>query len=111
MRRVAMMFFVGGCAFFGGAAVVTVPARLGTPVAAQPQTPAPAPAGDGQAISERFEAVAQKVAPAVVAVEATVPRPAPGGNGKGRVLEESGSGVLIRVEGRPGYFVLTNNHV
>jgi S1-C subfamily serine protease len=106
------MFFVGGCAFFGGAAVVTMPPKLGTRVAAQPQAPhgtLQAPVAD---ISERFETVAQKVAPAVVAVEATMPaRSSPVGTGKSRVLEESGSGVVIRADGRPGYLVLTNNHV
>jgi serine protease Do len=115
MKRIAVMFFVGGCAFFGGAAVVTIPPRLGTPVAAQspvPQAVLPAPAGDGLQVSERFEAIAQKVGPAVVAVEATIPaKTAPGGTGKGRVVEESGSGVLIRADGRPGFLVLTNNHV
>jgi S1-C subfamily serine protease len=112
MKRVAIMCFVGACAFFGGASVVTLPPRLGAHVAAQPQAPPAAlqaPVGDP---SERFEAIAQKVAPAVVSVEAAMPaKSLPGSTGKGRILEESGSGVLIRAEGRPGYLVLTNNHV
>jgi S1-C subfamily serine protease len=115
MKRIAMMSFVAGCAFFGGAAVVTVSPRLGTPLAAQQQASpgtVQSPGNDGLQVSERFEAIAQKVGPAVVAVEATMPaKSAPGANGKGRVLEESGSGVLIRAAGQSGYFVLTNNHV
>jgi S1-C subfamily serine protease len=117
MKRIMLMFFVGGCAFFGGTALVTVSPRLGTPVAAQTApTPAvsatPAPAIDATQPTDRFEVIAQKVSPAVVAVEATTLAKAnPGSTSKARVLEESGSGVLIRIEGRAGYFVLTNNHV
>jgi len=113
MTRIAMMLFVGGCAFFGGAAVVTIPPRLGSPVAAEaPRPAAPGPMSDSMQVSERFEVIAPKVAPAVVAVEATTPaKNSPGTTGKGKVLEESGSGALIRIEGRSGYFVLTNNHV
>src|SRR5438132_1278208 len=109
MKRVTLMCFVGACAFFGGAATVTLPPRLGTPVAAQSQPSAgaaAAAAGDVLSISERFEAIAMKVAPAVVAIEATRPaRPSAGGNGKGRILEESGSGVLVKGSGKAGYLV------
>ena len=107
------MLFAGASAFFGGAAVVTIPAQLGTPVNAQvPRQSAPTPGAESAQASDRFEIIAQKVAPAVVAVESTtLAKGAPGTASKGRVLEESGSGVLIRVEGRSGYFVLTNNHV
>jgi S1-C subfamily serine protease len=45
----------------------------------------------------------------VVYVEAT--KPAKPASGKQNPIEESGSGVLIRVEGQPQVFVLTNNHV
>jgi S1-C subfamily serine protease len=60
-------------------------------------------------LGDRFEAVARKVSPAVVYVEAT--RPAATPSAKARATEESGSGVLIHVEGQRGVFVLTNNHV
>jgi S1-C subfamily serine protease len=61
-------------------------------------------------ISDRFEAVARLVSPAVVYVEATKP----GGSSvaaKTRSVEESGSGVIIRVAGQRNPLVLTNNHV
>jgi S1-C subfamily serine protease len=62
------------------------------------------------ALSERFAQIARRVAPAVVSIESSHPaRNDPGG--KGRLVEESGSGVLTQFAGRPGYFVLTNNHV
>src|SRR5262249_6885290 len=55
----------------------------------------------------RFEAVARKIMPAVVAVDAKKPA----GVKRPKAEEESGSGVLIRVEGQRGVLVLTNNHV
>jgi S1-C subfamily serine protease len=45
----------------------------------------------------------------VVYVEAT--KPAKPSSGKTSPVEESGSGVLIRIDGQPQTFVLTNNHV
>lgn len=98
-----------------------VPVRLGTPLAAQSQptitnisTPGsrPAVADPILQLSERFEAIAARVLPAVVSVEAVKPGKATTTSGaKARPVEESGSGVIIKIEGRPGYFVLTNNHV
>jgi S1-C subfamily serine protease len=115
MKRLALLSFVGGCAFFGGASIVALSPQLVGSVVAQTQgspSTGQAAVGDATLVSDRFEAVVQKVAPAVVAVEATMPaKPAAGGKGKGRVVEESGSGVIIRAEGQSGYQVLTNNHV
>jgi S1-C subfamily serine protease len=62
------------------------------------------------AISDRFELVAKKVSPAVVYVEARKSTPRAGG-GTPRTIEESGSGVLVRLEGRRDHLVFTNNHV
>jgi S1-C subfamily serine protease len=45
----------------------------------------------------------------VVALEASKVQAKPGG--KSRPVEESGSGVIIRVAGQSGLIVLTNNHV
>jgi S1-C subfamily serine protease len=60
----------------------------------------------------RFEYVASRVAPAVVAVEAVKQASsARGTSGKNRSIDESGSGVLIRIARHPGVYVLTNNHV
>ena len=68
-------------------------------------------ANDMLRVSERFEAVARLVSPAVVYVEATKPSGSPTAASKTRSVEESGSGVIIRVNGQPNPLVLTNNHV
>jgi len=117
MKRLLLLLFLGGCASFGGVSSVALSPQLQAPVAAQPQpspgpaAPAPAPAAvDVVRVSDRFEWVARRVAPAVVSVEAT--KPASSGNGKSsKPVEESGSGVIMHMDGRPGFFVLTNNHV
>ncbi len=78
------------------------------------QMTAPPPGGatmDVGRVGERFEYVARKVSPAVVAVEAVKQAPPRGNAGKSRSIDESGSGVLIRIARHPGVFVLTNNHV
>ena len=61
-------------------------------------------------MSERFEAVARLVSPAVVYVEATKSS-GPAAANKTRSVEESGSGVIVRVSGQRNPLVLTNNHV
>ncbi len=58
-------------------------------------------------LSERFETISNRILPSVVAVDAVKPPQA----GKTKPVEESGSGVIVRFEGRPGYYVITNNHV
>jgi S1-C subfamily serine protease len=78
---------------------------------AQAQMSAPGSSIDMSRVGERFEHVARKVSPAVVAVEAVKQTPARGNAGKGRSVDESGSGVLIRIGRHPGVYVLTNNHV
>jgi S1-C subfamily serine protease len=65
-------------------------------------------AQDPGVASDRFEAVVRRVMPAVVGVDA-VKAAAPAV--KGKPAEESGSGVLVRLDGPPGTFALTNNHV
>jgi S1-C subfamily serine protease len=59
-------------------------------------------------LAERFESVARKVSPAVVALEAVKPSTKAG---KSRSVDDSGSGVLIHLPGKTGVYVLTNNHV
>jgi S1-C subfamily serine protease len=59
-------------------------------------------------IDERFALVAKKISPSVVSLEAI--KPAARG-AKGKSVDDSGSGVLIRLPGKRGTFVLTNNHV
>jgi S1-C subfamily serine protease len=105
LKRAALVLFLGACAFGGGSAAVLLGPRLSAVALAQPGVPATG--GDLSRTSERFEAVARKVMPAVVAVEAKKPA----GAKRPKAEEESGSGVLIRVEGQRGVLVLTNNHV
>src|SRR5438067_11916254 len=115
MKRLGQLIFLGGCAFLGGEAAVMLAPRLQGPVNAQSQAPPPnlpAPTSDVLRIGDRFEAVARAVAPAVVYVEATKPaRPAAAPGGKSTPQEESGSGVLVRMDGMRSALVLTNNHV
>jgi S1-C subfamily serine protease len=113
MKRLLLLGFLGCCAFFGGAAG-SLWTRLPAPAEAQAPPPAAlAPAaGDVLHLSDRFEAVARRAAPAVVAIEAVKPAAATGLAGtKAKPVEESGSGVLVRVDGRAAPLVLTNNHV
>jgi S1-C subfamily serine protease len=51
------------------------------------------------------------MAPAVVAVEASKPATSTANGKTTKPVEESGSGVIVHLDGRPGFFVLTNNHV
>jgi serine protease Do len=112
MKRTLLLAFLGCCAFFGGAAG-SLWTRLPAPAVAQtPSAALPPASGDVLHLSERFEAVARRASPAVVAIEAVKPAEAAGlAGGKPRPVEESGSGVLIRVEGRAAPLILTNNHV
>jgi S1-C subfamily serine protease len=62
------------------------------------------------ALSDRFEAIARRLGPAVTSVEAV--KPATPTSGKtAKTVEDSGSGLIVAAEGGPGYLVLTNNHV
>lgn len=108
MKRIALLALVGGCALAGGAIATFVSARF-VPTASAQQRPDSA-TNDLTRLGERFEWVARKTAPTVVAVEAIKPPP-PSSNGKGKPVEESGSGVLIRSAGIHDVLVLTNNHV
>ncbi len=107
LRRVALMLFFGSCAFGGGTAAVVLGPRLTGTATAQAGQPPAAGTVDVLRTSERFEAVARKCMPCVVAVEAKKPA----GGKRTKAEEESGSGVLIRVDGQRGVLVLTNNHV
>jgi S1-C subfamily serine protease len=109
MKRAVFVLFLGGCAFLGGGVAVTILPPLGSSATAQPASSGDAPAGDLLQLSDRFEAVARRVTPAVVYVEAS--KSAKPSVNKSGAVEESGSGVLIRVEGQSQPLVLTNNHV
>jgi S1-C subfamily serine protease len=109
MKRVITILLLLGGAFAGGAMATAVSSRfMASALAQQPSNTTLTREVDR--LGERFERVARKVAPAVVAVEAVKP-PAPSANGKAKPVEESGSGVLIRVPGLRDVLALTNNHV
>lgn len=115
MKRAIALGCAGALLLLLASGSLRLPLEVGSPAAAQPGplgAPAAAlpPPDPLQALSDRFEAVAAKVTPAVVSVEAVKP-PKTGPGGKGKPVEESGSGVIIKVEGRPGFYVVTNNHV
>src|SRR5438552_7392566 len=110
MSRVPLILFLGVCAFLGGEMAATIrPRLLPLALAQSPSGSTPATETDSNPLSDRFESVARKVSPSVVYVEAT--KPARPSSGKTSPVEESGSGVLIRIDGQPQTFVLTNNHV
>ncbi len=109
MMRHAKALFLGGCAFAGGLAGTALINRPDDLTAQNRPAPPPATAAittPGQ-LSERFEAVIRQLAPSVVSVEAVKP-PAPG---KTKPTEESGSGVVLQIEGIRGPVIVTNNHV
>lgn len=107
-----MTCFLGACSCLGGVLAVAFGIHGISPAVAQMNgLRTTSPTSDGARIGERFEYVARKVSPAVVAVEAVKPASARGSSGKTRSVDESGSGVLIRIARNPGVYVLTNNHV
>src|SRR5262245_53912359 len=100
MRRVAMVLFLGCCSFLGGVLAVSVVGRPPAPVQAEGARPQPAPSTDSLiALGGRFELVASKVSPTVVAIEAVKPATPGNTSAKKSTVDESGSGVLIRVPG------------
>src|SRR5262245_33968380 len=102
MKRFGMALLVGVCAFLGGlTAVALTSGGVGRLWAWQGET-------DRSDPSARFEVVAKKVSPAVVALEAVKPTVK---NGKSRNVDDSGSGVLVKLTGKRGTYVLTNYHV
>jgi S1-C subfamily serine protease len=110
MKRIVLPYVLGAALLFTSGIVMSVPLQVGSPVAAQARIPQAAQADPLNALSDRFEAVAAKVLPAVVSVEAIKPAKLTA-NGKNKPVEESGSGVVVKSDAKAGYFVLTNNHV
>src|SRR5581483_1516539 len=110
MQRALVCLVMGGCAFLGGAAAVSVGPRL------LAQFPAAAPAASPSAadlitLSDCFEAVARRLGPAVVSIEAIKPSGVKSDGKTPRTIEDSGSGVLVAAEDGRGVFIVTNNHV
>lgn len=94
-------------ALFGGSSLVSPPSGN---VSAQTRPASLSSADPLQALSDRFEQIASRTLPAVVSIEAVKP-PKAQTTGKNKPQEESGSGVIVKVDNKPGYYVLTNNHV
>ena len=116
IQRILLLAGMSACAMIGGSLVATFGPRLTISASAQapPVDPTPSPqlqSADLQVLSDQFETIAQKVLPTVVAVEAKRTAKPTFQGGKERVVDESGSGVIIQAAGWSGYLVLTNNHV
>jgi len=102
MKRMAVVAFLGACAFTGGW-LAQYPFVSSSH--AEPNGPR---ATEATALNDRFDWVTRRALPGVVAVEAT--KPAKPGSDK-KAVEESGSGVLVRLDGQKDIFAVTNNHV
>lgn len=61
-------------------------------------------------LADRFQLVIKRVSNSVVAVDAIKP-PQSDASTKGKPIEESGSGVLVKFPGLSGVVAITNNHV
>jgi S1-C subfamily serine protease len=113
MKRTLIILFLAACAFTGGI-IGTVILNESMQAHAQNGKNPPPPPYHGSSrvdpVSERFEEVIRKLSPAVVAIEAIKP-PAPSLNSNRKPVEESGSGVLVKLDGVRGTLVITNNHV
>ena len=95
MKRTALPLVLGLCSFLGGAAATMLLAR-GLPSAIGEPS-----ASELDRISDRFQNVVKRVAPAVVAIEAV--KPPQRDNPKSKTVEESGSGVLVRLPKQQGH--------
>jgi S1-C subfamily serine protease len=111
MRRILLPLFLGACSLLGGMLATLVLGRGMAVALGQGPTPVPnvqpgAANQDLGRLSDRFELVASRVSPTVVAIEAIKPA-----TKTSKAVDESGSGVLTRLPGQNAVFVLTNNHV
>jgi S1-C subfamily serine protease len=108
-ERMILLTVSGACSFMGSfAAWRMMPgAHAADPVSGPVSIGGLPRAGFPDGMDRKFELVARQMMPAVVAVEAVRP-PA---QGRGKPVEESGSGVLVRLPEVSGIFALTNNHV
>jgi len=107
MKRFSWVVLLVVGALLGGNGLVTSQ----NPSVTAPARPASFNSADPlQALSDRFEQIAARALPAVVSIEAIKPAK-PNAANKNKPQEESGSGVIVKLESRPGFYVLTNNHV
>lgn len=112
-RKIWLLVVAGGSFAVGTATSLLFEPRAS--VVAQTDSPLPArpsPVERREAVSlERFDEVIRRIGPAVVAVDAVKTTAPAAPKSKGKTEEESGSGVIVRLEGFPGCYVVTNNHV
>lgn len=106
MKRILAFLLMAASTFVGGMAGSALLNRADV-LNAQSRPGGTAPPPPTFHLGERFEAVIRQLGPSVVSVEAVKP-PLPG---KTKPTEESGSGVIVRIDGIPGTLVITNNHV
>lgn len=111
--HLGLVVVCGACAFLGGLSAETFLSNVGS-ASAQPGPPLPplptgAEAEKSAPATDRFHAIIKQLSPSVVAVDAVKP-PEPGST-KREPLEESGSGVIVKLPGAGGVIVVTNYHV
>jgi serine protease Do len=106
MRTKLIILAVCGAGSFLGGLVADVLARSSSSARAS----APAVQPDNGLLAERFQMVITQVSPAVVAVDAIQPSQSDPTT-KGKAVEESGSGVIVKFPGVRGVVAITNNHV
>lgn len=116
MKSKLAFLAVCGCGSLAGGVVADAVFRSPGSVTARPPLP---PAltqvsadldREPAALSDRFQATIRKVSPAVVAVDAVKPAQSDP-TAKGKPVEESGSGVMVKFPGLRGVVAITNNHV
>lgn len=110
MTRAALILFVGCCAYLGGMSAVWMTSPQSAQVHAQTNDatrPLDSPSRN-LLPREDFAAIARKLTPSIVAIEAVKPAVK---EGKTKSVDDSGSGVLVRIPGKRGVYALTNNHV
>lgn len=105
---------VCGCSFLGGLFADHLLSPSGSLAAQGQNIPlSPVPETEKQravSLADQFQAVIKQVSPSVVAVDAVKP-PSADATTKGKPIEESGSGVLVKFAGVTGAVAITNNHV
>jgi S1-C subfamily serine protease len=111
MKRSLLILWTGLGGLFAGGMVISGLPPLQSPVVAQSGSNGLTASSDVLRLEDRFEAVARRVSPSVVYVEAAKPAAGTTTGIKGRSVEESGSGVIIRAANQVNFLVLTNNHV
>ncbi len=106
-RQLGLGMVCATCAFLGGAATESV-VRGSANAQPAPALP-PMDVANGGIPHDRFQTVIRQLSPSVVAVDAV--KPAEPGATKNNPVEESGSGVIVKLPGATGVVVVTNYHV